>query len=239
MTFVILLVGLAAILFVAFRMMPDAPSKFHPSAVSLQALITVIAVVVAGYWYLIERRGTAHANVEISAIGVRLNENAVLVQARVEIENSGQILLEPQEWEVRLLSVVPSRSFPLDAAIQDARDHYDQWPERIAGAPAYFDNELQWSALRRFNGPAEHEIEPGERDIRIFDMLVPCTVATANLTIALRKPRPQWWRPAEPPEGWWWKDRLLIGLSGLCAGEAGVVRALGPEDDGDEAEGEE
>lgn len=206
---------------------PGKEHKFHPGAVSLQALVTVVAVLIAGYWYLIERRGTAHANLEIAAKGVRLSGNLALVEAHVAIRNAGQIVLSPREWDVRLLAVVPGYSTPIRAAAADAARDFQAWPDQLEGKPAYFRNELQWTSLRRYSGPAEHEVEPGERDVRTFDFVVPCDVKAAKLTVALRKPEPNWWQSAEAGREWWWKDRLLIGLTGLCDSKAGTVAALG------------
>lgn len=205
-------------------------SKFHAGAVSWQGLAAMLIALVAGYWYLVERRGTAHANVEISATGVRLDGNRALIQARIAVENTGQILLKPQTLDVRLLSVIPHRGLPLAAVAQDAMDHIDQWPAELVGAPAYAGSELQWNGLRQFRAPAVQEIEPGERDVRVIDMVVPCTVGAAKLTVQLRKPSPEWWQwwLSEPEGGWWWKDRMLISLRALCGSEVGVVRTLGP-----------
>jgi len=61
-------------------------------------------------------------------------------------------------------------------------------------------------------------------------MVIPCGVEVARLTVQLRKPSPLWWQGwlTEPEGGWWWKDRMLIGLRSLCRGPVGVVRTLGP-----------
>lgn len=206
-------------------------SKFHAGAVSWQGIAAMLIALVAGYWYLVERRGTAHANVELGAIGVRLDPATALIQARVAVENSGQILLVPQVLDMRLLSVVPYAGPPLAELAADAAAHPSAWPEQVANAPAYAGSELRWSGLRQFRVPAAQEIEPGERDVRIVDMIVPCTIRTAQLTVQLRKPSPSWWQwwLSEPEGGWWWNNRLLIGLDRLCEGEVGAVRTLGPE----------
>jgi hypothetical protein len=76
--------------------------------------------------------------------------------------------------------------------------------------------------------------------VRIVDMVLPCTVRTALLSVQLRKPSPSWWQwwQNEPAGGWWWNDRLLIALGPLCESEIGAVRALGPEPvDGSDGEG--
>jgi len=208
----------------------DKDSKFHAGAVSWQGLAAMLIALVAGYWYLVERRGTAHANVEISATGVRIDARTALVQARVLIENSGQILLEPQTLDVRLLSVVPHRGVSPAALSDHAAARISEWPAEIDGNPAYSGSELQWNGIRQFVAPATQEIEPGERDVRVIDMVVSCDVRVARLTVQVRKPSPEWWQwwLNEPEGGWWWKDRMLIGLGRLCRGQVGVVRTLGP-----------
>ena len=161
----------------------------------------------------------------LSATGAKVARNTVLIQARVEIENNGHIRLAPQRWDLRLLSVVPARGLPIEAIAQHAINRFDDWPELIASAPAYANNELRFSALRHFRGGGDYQVEPGERDARIFDVLVSCDIRTARLTVAVRKPH-EWMEAAERPGGWWWRDRMLIGLGELCAERIGTVQSF-------------
>lgn len=214
-------------------------SRFHAGAVSWQGLAAMLIAVVAGYWYLVERRGTAHANVSISATGIKLDAGTVLIQGRVAVENTGQILLEPQMLDVRLLSVIPHGGASAADLALHARSSLDQWPAELGGLPAYNGGELQWYGLRQFRAPANQEVEPGETDVRMIDMVVACDVQVAKLTVQLRKPSPAWWQwwLSEPEGGWWWKDRIVINLVPLCASEIGTVRRLGPLPVGDDDDG--
>ena len=233
---ILLAVAVVAVV-LAIRFMPETTSKFHPSALSLQALMTVLIAVLAAYWYLIERKGMPHATVELSATGVRLDERTALIQARVEVENSGHVVLRPPQWDVRLLSIVPSLGAPSAAAAAHARRGVALWPDQLAGAWAYYNGEMRWTVIRQFLGPAVLEIEPGERDVKTFDIFVSCELVAARLTVALRKPDPAWWQRSAPEGGWWWSDRLTFGLADVCAAPIGTVHWLEPEgEDEDEEE---
>jgi hypothetical protein len=236
MSLVILILGVVIVVLVAVRFMPDKDSKFHPVAASLQALITVFVALVAGYWYFIERKGMPHATIELTAKGVRLDERTALVQARVEIENTGHVVLRPPEWDVRLLAIVPTLGAPVGPAAAHARRGFDRWPEQFGSANGYYNGELRWTPIRRFHGPAILEIEPGERDVKTFDILVSCELRSGRLTAALRKPSLPWWLGGDTGP-WWWSDRLMFSLRNVCEGEIGDVRELAPDDSGSEEQG--
>jgi hypothetical protein len=223
------IIFLIVVLSLALWAISRATDKFHPAAASLQAVITAAAVILAGGWYIVERRGAAQADIDLRVAGARLEGDAVLVEAKVTIQNRGQILLRPADWDVQLLAVAPANGLPVEAAVAAGVGLPSAWPARIGSDPLYSaEGEARWRGLRRYAERADLEVEPGEKDVKMFDFLIPCTVRAAVVSVRLRKPPPTFVWESEPEGGRWWRDRSLIGLAGLCAGATGTVAALGP-----------
>jgi hypothetical protein len=196
----------------------------------VQSLLTAAAILLAGFWYFIERKGMAHAEMHLAATGVHVADGIALVQLRIETKNVGYIMLRAEQWDVRLLSVVPTR-LPLEKLV---RLKVTPWPERFANADTYYDQELGWQPLRAFQGADRHDIEPGESDLKALDFVVPCTLQAGEFTAALRKRDAGWdWDRFKKKlltgeqEEMWWKDRLLFSLKELCASPMGSVVRLG------------
>lgn len=225
------IVFLVVMLSLSLWVMTRAGQNFHPAAASLQALITAAAVLLAGGWYLVERRGAAQADLELDLAGARLDDEAVLIQAKVTIHNRGQILLKPAQWDVQLLGLVPAGGLPVGAAVEAGARFPEEWPSLIGSDAIYSaEGEARWRGLRRYARRADLEVEPGEKDVKLFDFLLPCTVKSAVVSVRLRKPPPTFMWEREPEEGRWWRDRGLVGLAELCAGRPGTVAALGPKE---------
>jgi hypothetical protein len=197
---------------------------------TVQSLLTAAAILLAGFWYFIERKGMSHAEVHLSATGVHMAEGIALVQLRIETKNVGYIMLHANEWDVRLLSVLPNQ-LPLDTL---AGLKLLAWPAQIDKAEAYYAQELAWTPVRAFQGYDRHDIEPGESDLKAIDFVVPCTLRVGELTAALRKLDMSWdWDRlmnklrGKENEQMWWKDRLVFNLAGVCDGPIGSVAHLG------------
>jgi hypothetical protein len=223
----------------ALWMMSRATEKFHPAAASLQALVTAAAVILAGGWYMVERRGAAQADIELEVAGAKLAEGIVLVEVKVTVHNRGQVLVRPARWDVQLLSVAPANGLPVAGAVEAGARMPQGWPKAIGGQPLYSaEGEARWRGLRRYDQPADLEVEPGEKDVKMFDFLIPCSIDAAVVSVRLRKPPPALIWEREDEGGRWWRDRSLIGLTELCGGETGTVLGLGtdPEETDEEEE---
>lgn len=192
------------------------------SLAALQALLTSFAIVVAAIWYFTERKSTPHADLSVEVVGARLLDDMVLLQATVRTRNHGQVLLEPEDWGVRLESVVPSE-VPVDRI---SRLPVDAWPAtRAPKTRLFFDHAIDWKHLRTFEGQSKRHIEPGELDVKSFDFLVRCEVQLAKLTVALKKPNVVWaiWQTNRES---WWKEQALLAVSKICAEPTGSVMKL-------------
>jgi hypothetical protein len=201
-------------------------ATLDPAAKVVQAVLTAFALLLAGLWYFVERKGMSHAEIKVTADGARVSPELALVQLRIETKNVGFIVLRARHWDVRLLSIVPSYKMPLP---QIATLPRGAWPEKVAGENAYFDQELRWKVIRRFDGDDLHEVEPGELDVKSMDWLVPCSFRVLRATVAVEKPDKSWnWRAlldrprGIKPEPLWWKDRTMLDLGPICAADIAV-----------------
>jgi hypothetical protein len=225
---ILVVVVLAALIWLVGRMYRKNTS-IDPVLKVVQALLTAIALLLAGLWYFVERKGMSHAEIHLDAKGVHVAPGIALLQLRIETKNVGYIVLHAHQWKVRLLSVVPS-DLPLDKLVRLKRD---VWPARLGGVDAYYVQELDWKPLRAFDDEDVHEVEPGEVDVKTMDFIVPCTLQVGRVTVALQKRDTgfDWDRLKQrlmfrKPAPLWWKDRLLVSFLELCAGPVGTVADL-------------
>ncbi|QLC25886.1 hypothetical protein HFP57_13195 [Parasphingopyxis algicola] len=229
-------------------------------AQTLQAAITVVALIAAGSWYFFDRRTEPHAILDLEVTAVRLDENHALIEAKVIVENAGHTLLELERWDVRLLSVLPNTlclldivalppeywprtlwrpwiyfeptataQYPADCLRSDPVPRF--YPQRpgIYQAARGFANqsELRFDRVRRFSGIAEHDIEPGERDIRIFDFVVRCDLEVARISATVQETDGAWQGLfGRNEENLWWKNRVLVSLADVCDGDIGALAVL-------------
>jgi len=242
----ILLLGLGLALYLVRR---ASGLNLHDNAEAVQAVLTSLAILVAGLWYFTERKSAAHADLSLEVTGAHVSAGLVLIEAKVRTRNLGHVLLETSDWNVQLQSVVPT-ILPVE---EIANLPLDDWRERIGDLNIYWNNQIQWHTLRRFTGQDHRQIEPGELDLKTFDFLIRCDTILARISVALRKPGWGGWlslrgrgtgeteegasgneggrnaggetpgSPAEPTEEWWWEDHALLPIAQLCRAPVGSV----------------
>jgi hypothetical protein len=202
----------------------------------VQSFLTAVAILLAGFWYFVERKGTSHADLQLRVEGAHLTDELALLEVHLAVRNSGTTLLKADQWKVQLLSVDPA-TLPLAAALALPGD---SWPERVGDAQLYSGGELLWPALRRFNGFEIHDVEPGETDIKTFDFLVACKdEKLLKVMASLRKADFKWDPTAvrlgrdtrATPREFWWKARALVDGGKVCAAPVGsTVKLSGNEE---------
>ncbi len=200
-------------------------ATLDPSIRIVQGGLTALAILLAGTWYFVERKGQSHAEVKLVVDAVRISEDFALVEVRHEIKNVGYIVLRPRLWDVQVLRVVPS-TLPFAIIERAATNH---WPAFVNGRETYVEGELVWGILQQFKGKLEREIEPGEMDVVVMDFVVPCWVSVARVSSAIKKADRRWDVAAirhRLREGrwmeWWWKDRALVDVGRVCAADVGT-----------------
>jgi hypothetical protein len=191
-----------------------------------QSILTCVAILLAGWWFFAERKNTVHANLSVEATAAKISPDLLLVQGTVKTDNVGHVVLETDEWTVRLMSVVPTDLPLADIAGLGIND----WPAKMSdseGAPSiYEDHQLQWYKLREFVDVEERTVEPGETDFKHVDFLVPCRVQVASLAVWVKKPATTHWLGMVPEKEQWWSARALLPLGELCARPVGSTQQI-------------
>lgn len=166
-------VGLAFIIFLIVWVVVSWKQSSNTAAQTFSALLTGIAIVVAGYWYTVERRGTPHADMSQTLTVVGNGSPYAIVESSIAIKNLGLTLLELSRLDLRLQSL----DVPDSALGQIAGAGFSDWPRTFAnGTPMYNGTELQWPTIKYFAGPVTYSIEPGETDVITSTFVVPCTL---------------------------------------------------------------
>ena len=237
--FLILVLVILAFLIWAGDRLYRRNDKLDPVLQGVQAVLTAFAILLAGLWYFVERKGMSHAELALKVHGVKMPGDLALVQLRIEIRNVGHTLLRARDWDVRLQSI-----FPTDLPLAPLADtEFNHWPRAVGAVEAYHTQELRWPTISYFRGQDLHEVEPGEMDLKNMDFVVSCDNAVLRAGAALRKLDTRWdWASirkrigGEMPEALWWKERALVDLHKLCAGKAGTTLRLDMVDNEEEEE---
>jgi hypothetical protein len=206
-----LLFALILVSFLLSALLYRRDPEFGKVISAVQALISIGALIVAAYWYFVERKDKPHVAVRVSAQVAPLGKQAALVLARVDVENSGSGLLTITDREVRLLAARMS-----DGTLNTILSlPADQFPPTLPSGRELFDNgEIAWKGLRQYHAAREIQIEPTETDSIFVDFVVPCSETLVKLSASVRKPG---------KEDLWYKDRKLIALAPICQGNDAQV----------------
>ena len=144
---------------------------------------TIIAIVVGGIWtYLLfvrQRLGLPRLNTVITPHAVRIDQGWLL-HVRVDLKNTGSVVLPVRYAELRMLQVVP---LPKDIAtkITNGFDPVDSGETGILW-PMLAHREWNWER-------SAFEIEPGESDSVASDFFVPEDVSVLELYFYLANER--------------------------------------------------
>ncbi len=215
-----LLITLIIVSFLLSALLYRRDPEFGKIISAVQALISIGALLVAAYWYFVERKDKPHADIHVSAQIARIGGDAALVLARVDVKNNGSGLLTIANREVRLLAArMNDANLASVLKLEPA-----QFPPTLPSGRELFDNgEIAWRGLRQFVADKPIHIEPGETDSIFVDFVVSCAEHLVKLTATVRKPG---------REELWYKDRKLVALDPICRGDD-AQKALQPVQVGD------
>ena len=140
-----------------------------------QSITTCLGIIVGGFWtyfiFIKKRLSYPRIKLDMSWDVISVPKNKNLIHAKVTIDNTGTILFEADEAELRLRRVVPIPSDIEDCVVQNfdpvqqGRSEIE-WPE-IAGRT------WKWN-------PVVLEIEPGETDTLHSDFIIDSSVNAAQ-----------------------------------------------------------
>jgi len=186
-SFALAVVTFLVLLWAIFRWKPST----HEATSMFQAVLTGAAILVAGYWYLVERRGTPHADISQTVTVVRGSDGYAIVEAALTLKNLGSVLVKVREIDVRVQRADPTG---LDLK-RVAENKFNQWPAQFPdGQKMYDGTELQWPTLQLYRSNVNYEIEPGESDTATVTFVVSCDIRQVRIASEVKKSERLWWK---------------------------------------------
>lgn len=136
----------------------------------LQSLVTILAIIFAGFWFLISDEGSRKLNISHSFKSYGISENYRWVGVSVKIENAGRRLVNIENGKVWLQKILP---IPRDIKkLIDSNQLLIPKDKR----------EVQWNIIGKiYNEEIKAEILPGETDELEYDFIIPCYVKVVKL----------------------------------------------------------
>lgn len=225
---VILLVALGVVF--VFKVLIRSDDKLSDAAQGSQNLISLIAILFAGYWFVFERKAYPQADLEQQIEVRRIADDLVLITAIISVKNDGHTVLNIKKLNSRLLQIEPL-TLPLRHHREWGRD---DWPstlsarpgdpttlvQRETSIPIYDKGQIRFEPLRGLflEAPAGKNganglmlIEPGETDRRVIDFVTDCRLRTGRIVTEVRKPG---------TEKLAWKVFSTVSLREACAESA-------------------
>lgn len=213
MDIAIALLGLAAIIGVGLLLYGMRNlTRASKWAQFLQALFTLLALTLAGYWYFVERKGLPHADVSQTVNIVPVGNDMVAVEVLVSIKNLGQRLLHIERVQSYLQNI-DADPYDYNDLVQLRGEDY--WRAQRPDGGRHFDAaELRWPVARRFDGRVDHRIEAGETDVIAVTFLIRCS-SVRHLRVATDVFRP----PVRSERILAWKARSIVPVCEECCAE--------------------
>lgn len=187
---------------------------------SLQALVTIAGIVIAGLWYFFDRPQAAKLNIDLKAEAVTLPDNRVLVLADVAVTNLGRTAVDftRKPYEILVQQVTPLRP---EVANEYTKENTRMRPRGMHGSE-------DWAQLARLSSETGDAgltsfVEAGETESLYFRAILPCDPDLRVYVAArFRKPDSEMTLIREPQELYWVKQTFL-DLSEKCRSAAAAT----------------
>jgi hypothetical protein len=167
---------------------PSKTKKRLDAANLIQSILTSIAIVLAGAWFITQSEYSIKANITHSITHRKIDNDWTWIHVSTDMSNVGKVLLEPGCGVATLYSILP-----LDIHVID----------QIKKINASIDSEspIKWPTLKRSPKNLNNQIYPGETDRVDYQFLIPSFIGTVALnTFFYGKPCVP--EGEHPPKGW-------------------------------------
>ncbi len=143
-------------------------SRVRSAAGIAQSVVTVIAIIVAGVWFIERREASLKADITHTVIHRQIDDKQTWVRVSIEISNLGKRLLDLKYGLFSIHQILPLE--PVDIPI--LKDYRVDWP--LIGD----------HCKRKLN----IKIEPGEKDHLDHEFLIPRNVQTVEIYSYFQNP---------------------------------------------------
>ena len=140
----------------------------------VQSVITIVAIFAGGLWFLRRRQRFPRANVSQTFTHWYAKDVAVL-HAVIRVANVGDVVLRLRECSIRVLHLLPPTDDVMSVIPKVSR------PDATAefSWPLVAERTLNWKGVER-------EIEPGETDEILVDIVVPVRCCAVQVSTYIR-----------------------------------------------------
>ena len=187
-------------------------ASYSDAIKGLQAVLTATAILMAGYWYFVDRKGKPHAEVseQLNVVPIGI-EGAVGIEATITVKNIGEQLLQVRGVDIRLQSATMDADTTKKMLGMGLNEWPSKWP---SGEPLFNEAEYQWPTMRWFNAPISHDVEPGESDVITATFIVPCSAREVRVATSVEKGASGIWLWKGPTMNW--KTRQFADTTVVC-----------------------
>lgn len=160
---------------------PKLPSGIKDKIEIAQALVTIAAVFVGGFWtymlFIKERSEVPHANIEQTISHVSISDKINLLRVGVELTNTGNSLMKLGNAIIRVQQILPLPPCPTQgpcaateasAAANEVEQQGDRFPWPLI-------------AERKENYAPTYDIEPGESQLLDFEFATPSKIQVVRV----------------------------------------------------------
>lgn len=214
-TLIALGITLSAILW--FHLRDSTPETRH-SVEGLAAFLSCLALLLAGYWYFVERRGIPKLNAVPTIQTWPIGDGKAFVRVEVLLQNVGNtdIDLQPEDdFRLEIGQVLPAYGSEFEKLDGEFRIPVaGEEPLRVLQSDKY--------PLRaRVAGGLDLKIEAGETERKYFKAIIPCfdgLVAAARIDVPKKLDRLQRFFEEDPRQHYWRGQALAEPIQN-CEGE--------------------
>ena len=151
-------------------------SKIKERIDIIQSIATILAIVLAAAWFLVQRESFPKASISQIITHRQLNKEWIWVHTAVKISNEGKRLLTLTSGSIRIQHILPLEekfSQAIQQGISLVHPEESQIPWPVIGKP--YKTEIMV------------KIEPGEHEILYFDFIIPAFLKTIQVYSFFKK----------------------------------------------------
>lgn len=170
-------------------------ASWKDRAQTVQAMATAIALIVAGFWtYLLfvqNREQAPKADMEHTFTRITLDSDRALLRVAAKVTNTGKVLFLAGDVTARVQQIIPL------ASLEQCRrpECPSQLLSKTGNVRPDGKSIAQWPLLDSYKGAPHFEMEPGESENLVFDLVIPISSSVVQVYTVLEN-------RSKPGVGW-------------------------------------
>ena len=191
------------------------------SMTALETMLTIAGILTAAGWYFIERPDAAKLNIELSAVGYRIENGYVLIVTEVNLENVGSSVINLREapYLVSVQQVRPltERAYNELISSNGAGKVRGVYPAETWGLRAQRISSLDENSFEGSNSPGLNSVmESGESENFYFRSTIPCRPNLVVATLVQVKKPDRGMMSSAKERNLYWKKQAFLDVSEQC-----------------------